>query len=74
MSNDDCATNVAQCDLRVNGRQVRLNAPVDRAPSLDACERFLALVFLRRYVTYCARRRWFAQMHGAGILARSLTP
>jgi hypothetical protein len=26
------------------------------------------LVFLRRYVTYCARRRRFAQMEGAARL------
>src|SRR5262245_23941455 len=53
----------------------RVAAPVsnvERAPMLDGVERFLALVFLRRYVTYCARRRRFAQMEGAAKLARAI--
>ncbi len=32
---------------------------------VDATERFLLRVFLRRYITYCARRRRFKQMQGA---------
>ena len=32
---------------------------------------FLALLFLGRYVRYCARRRRYAQMEGAARLARS---
>lgn len=43
---------------------------VERSPILDDAERFLLLVFLRRYVTYCARRGRFAQMQGAAQLAR----
>jgi hypothetical protein len=31
-------------------------------------ERFLLLLFLRRYVSYCARRRRFAAMNGAARL------
>jgi len=31
-------------------------------------ERFLLFVFLRRYVTYCARRRRYAAMEGAARL------
>jgi len=34
-------------------------------PSLDAAEVLLVRLFLRRYVTYCARRRRYAQMNGA---------
>ena len=34
----------------------------------DPLECFLVLLFLRRYVTYCARRRRFAQMEGAARL------
>ena len=34
-------------------------------PALDAVEAFLVGLFLRRYVTYCARRRRFAAMNGA---------
>jgi len=30
-------------------------------------------MFLRRYVTYCARRRRFAQMEGAARLRREIS-
>ena len=40
----------------------------------DALERTLVRAFLRRYVTYCARRRRFAAMNGAAELLRSLGP
>jgi hypothetical protein len=58
--------------------------PVEDSPALDRLsdvssvttlteiERFLLLVFLRRYVTYCARRRRFAQMNGAARLLRTV--
>ena len=36
--------------------------------SLSRVERFLLLLFLRRYVTYCARRRKYAAMNGAAAL------
>jgi hypothetical protein len=51
--------------------------PVEQPPPIeDQVERFLVLLFLRRYVAYCARRRRFAQMEGAArlhakIVARS---
>jgi hypothetical protein len=35
---------------------------------IDATEEFLLAVFLRRYVTYCARRGRFAAMTGAARL------
>lgn len=38
----------------------------------DALELLLVQAFLRRYVTYCARRRRFAAMNGAAALLRSL--
>jgi len=44
--------------------------PPELAPPLDALERFLARLFLRRYVTWCARRRWFGHMKGAARLFR----
>jgi hypothetical protein len=47
------------------------NRPRDFARSLDTLERFLLRVFLRRYVTRCARRRRFAQMQGAARLFRN---
>jgi hypothetical protein len=42
--------------------------PVEDPSPLAGLERFLVLVFLRRYVTYCARRRRFASMNGAARL------
>jgi len=47
-------------------------ANVERYPGLDSAEQFLVLLFLRRYVTYCAGRRHFAQMEGAAELIRAL--
>ena len=44
-----------------------LSAVIDPA-SLRGLERSLLLLFLRRYVTYCARRRKFAAMNGAARL------
>ena len=38
----------------------------------DSVEIALVQTFLRRYVTYCARRRRFAAMNGAAALLRSL--
>jgi hypothetical protein len=46
--------------------------PVEQSSIDDALERFLVLLFLRRYVTYCARRRRFAQMEGAARLHREI--
>lgn len=41
---------------------------LDFEPVLDECERMIARTFLRRYVTYCARRGKFASMEGARAL------
>lgn len=46
--------------------------PPELAPSLDDVEIFLAAVFLRRYVTYCARARRYAEMNGAARLLAAL--
>jgi hypothetical protein len=47
--------------------------PVEEPPRIeDQLERFLVLLFLRRYVTYCARRRRFAAMEGAALLLRTI--
>ena len=43
-------------------------------PAIDASEAFLLRVFLRRYVTYCARRRRFAAMNGAARLFAEVGP
>ena len=42
--------------------------PPELQPAMDAAEAFLLAVFLRRYVTYCARRGRFAAMNGAARL------
>ena len=44
----------------------------DLYPEIDDAERFLAMQFLRRYVTYCARRRRWDSMTGAAGLYRTL--
>jgi hypothetical protein len=46
----------------------QINPHCERPPAIDAAECFLTKLFLRRYVTYCARRRRFAQMQGAARL------
>jgi hypothetical protein len=42
--------------------------PPELAPTIDAAEALLLKVFLRRYVTYCARRGRYAAMNGAARL------
>ena len=46
--------------------------PPEIEARLDADEIVLAAYFLRRYVTYCARRRAFAAMSDAAALLRRL--
>ena len=41
-------------------------------PAIDAAEAFLLAVFLRRYITYCARRGRYAAMNGAARLHSEL--
>jgi hypothetical protein len=42
--------------------------------AIDAAEVFLVQLFLRRYVTWCARNRRFAAMNGAARLHVELPP
>ena len=51
---------------------LRMHPQREAPPAIDTLERFLAVTFLRRYVTYCARQRRFAAAQGAAILAREL--
>jgi hypothetical protein len=54
-------------------RASRLAEPhVETAPCLAPEEAALARCFLRRYVTYCARRGRYAAMNGAARLLREL--
>ena len=50
----------------------RTEPPVDLAPTLDGLERFHARLFLRRYITWSARRRPCAAMSGAAVLYREV--
>jgi hypothetical protein len=62
-----------------HGQPMRVaHLPANDAPAVavasidDQLERFLVLLFLRRYVTWCARRQRFAAMEGAERLSRSI--
>lgn len=47
--------------------------PAEEPPPIeDQLERFLVLLFLRRYITWCARMRRFAAMNGAVTLHREI--
>ena len=46
----------------------RTEPPPEFAPSLDEVEQFLARLFLRRYITWCAHRGRFGKMQGAARL------
>ena len=50
-----------------------INPQLEQPPAIDRVERLLLAMFLRRYVTYCARRRRFAQMEGAARLRREIS-
>ena len=54
--------------MRITEPALQMQPHLMMPPAVDAFEASLALLFLRRYVTYCARRRWFAQMNGAARL------
>ncbi len=45
---------------------------VERQPQLSEGERFLTLLFLRRYVTYCARHARWEQIRNAARLYRRI--
>lgn len=49
-----------------------INPHLEKPPAIDQVECFLLSVFLRRYITFCARRRRFAQMEGAARLHRQI--
>jgi hypothetical protein len=56
--------------MRVAHAPINETPPVEQRSIDDQLERFLVLLFLRRYVTYCARRGRFAAMNGAAMLYR----
>jgi hypothetical protein len=46
----------------------QVNPHLERPPVVHRTECSLVMLFLRRYVTYCARRGRYAEMQGAGQL------
>jgi hypothetical protein len=53
---------------RLAEKPLELQPHLAMPPAIDATERFLVRSFLRRYITWCARRRRFAAMEGAARL------
>jgi hypothetical protein len=53
---------------RLADAPLELRPHLEAPPRIDATERFLLRLFLRRYITWCARRRRFAAMNGAARL------
>ena len=58
--------------MRLEETAPEINPHLEQPPAIDRIECFLLAVFLRRYVTYCTRRRRFAQMEGAARLHREI--
>ena len=58
--------------LRMEERQPEMQPHLAQPPAMDHPEAFLVGLFLRRYVTYCARRGRYAQMNGAARLLRDV--
>lgn len=50
-----------------------MNPHLAKPAAMDATERFLTALFLRRYVTHCARRRRIPEMQGAARLLAEIT-
>jgi hypothetical protein len=59
---------------RLTDTPLELQPHLATPPAIDATERFLLRLFLRRYITWRARRRRFAGMQGAARLYHEVTP
>jgi hypothetical protein len=57
---------------RFDERTPELQPHLAKPPAIDSAEAILLQLFLRRYVTHCARRRRFAAMNGAARLFAEL--
>jgi hypothetical protein len=53
-------------------RAIAALALMEKAPAIDRVECVLTALFLRRYITYCARRRRYDEMQGAARLYRGI--
>jgi hypothetical protein len=64
---------IAHAELkRLQEQPPQINPHLEQPPAIDVAERLLVALFLRRYVTYCAKRRHFKQMQGAAALYREV--
>jgi hypothetical protein len=59
--------------MQLEEQPPQINPHLAKPPAIDVLEAFLLRVFLRRYITYCARRRRFAAMNGAARLFAEVT-
>jgi len=57
----------------VDASEPELRPYLAMPPAIDVAEAILVKLFLRRYITYCARRKRFAAMNGAARLFAELT-
>jgi hypothetical protein len=57
---------------RLSDAPLELQPHLSTPPGIDATERFLHRLFLRRCITWCARRRRFGQTQGAAALYREV--
>jgi hypothetical protein len=55
---------------RIADKPLELQPHLAMPPAIDATERFLLRLFLRRYITWCARRSRYAAMQGAARLSK----
>jgi len=60
--------------MRIEEPEPELQPHLAKPPAIDPIEAFLAGLFLRRHVTYCARRGQHAQMNGAARLPNAVRP
>ena len=61
--------------LVTHAELMRIEEPApEMAPEIDERERWLARVFLRRYVTWCARAGHQDRAEAAAVLYRRVTP
>jgi hypothetical protein len=59
--------------MQLEEQPPQINPHLAKPPAIDVLEAFLLRVFLRRYVTYCARRRRLATMERAARLYHRLS-
>jgi len=63
----------AEQSTQIEMPDAAIGCDVETSPSIVGdTERFLVLLFLRRYIAWCARRRRYASMEGAAKLSRSV--